>query len=172
MYQKIKNHLVKPPKSTGAELKGTVVTFAAMCIVCTVFIATLLSSGCNEKIEPSKIDDTTSNESQKSVANYLVPKEDLPEWLNKVIEQLCNEYAGKPFIGVNQQAAIYRGVWKERTAYWISHVFSSCMFCTQYENGEFVELHEIESQNFIEKIKNWDLIFEIAKGEIVSKDLQ
>lgn len=164
--------IVKPLKRTKAKLKDTVATVASLCIVCTVFIALLLSSGCNEKIASSEIDDTTFKESQKSVPIFFVPTEDIPEWLNKVIERLCDEYAGKPFPGVNQQAAIYRGVWKERTAYWISHLFSSCMFCTQYENGEFVIPNEIESQNFIETIKNWDLIFEIAKGEVVSKSSQ
>jgi len=80
---------VKPLKTKGAKLKGTVATVAALCIVCTVFIASLLSSGCNEKIESSEIDDATilkSLDDAPAVSDSLpwnFPiKPGMPEWRN------------------------------------------------------------------------------------------
>ena len=41
MHFIIKNWLVKPQKMSGAKLKGTVATVAAMCIVCSLFFMTM-----------------------------------------------------------------------------------------------------------------------------------
>ena len=46
MCIKIKNQLMKPQKRTGAKLKCTVATFAAMCIVCMLFFT---APGCGKK---------------------------------------------------------------------------------------------------------------------------
>jgi len=49
MKKIIKNPLIKPSKITGAKFKGTVATVASLCVVCTVFFASLLS-GCEKKM--------------------------------------------------------------------------------------------------------------------------
>ena len=48
MNKIIKILLVKPDKMTGAKLKHIVVTFTSLCVICIVFIASLLTS-CEKK---------------------------------------------------------------------------------------------------------------------------
>jgi len=80
MNKYFKNSLVKPPKRTGAKLKGTVAAVAAMCIACTLFFT---APGCRIQVgdgqEVSGTDPLTSSDfyynEQGEMQNFTVCKD-------------------------------------------------------------------------------------------------
>ena len=125
--------------------------------MCTVFIASLLTSGCNEKgKEHIIIDEFAFFEILGSAPFVTVPKEDLPEWLQQRIERWES--------GENYIARIFRGKWNGRVVYFIRTPFQSCPFCDiSYENGERLVWEERdEILKFTSTSKDWVKIYQIG----------
>jgi len=87
--------LVKSPEREGAN-KGAVAAVVSLCIVCAVFIATLVASGCNEKDDFSKFDEAAFLKSLDDAPVALTSKEIMPEWLQKKLESLWESYVTNP----------------------------------------------------------------------------
>ena len=158
--------LKNPLAKHSAMQKVTVVT---LCIVMTLFST---FSGCKSD-DVSKIDEDTFLKNLESVPFVTVPRDDLPESLNGLIDRMIEDYVGKPsslFPGITKLAEIYRGEWRGQTAYYIRHVYSNCVFCVHSENGErIIWSDDVERQSFIASSKNWELIFLIENGEIIGE---
>ena len=157
MNTNFKNWLVKPPKRTGAKLKGTVATVASLCIVCTVFIASLFVGGCNEKLSPPD-----EPEIPAVVPDSLVAFEKLPKWLQDEIKTFENERLS----GVTM--TVHRGYCEGHAIYFVHNDFMSCTGYYYYEDGVLVVLYEngdlvySYTQSCIYSgYKNWPLIYKI-----------
>jgi len=166
MNTNFKNWLVKPPKRIGAKLKSTVATIASLCIVCTVFIAMLLSSGCNQKVESSNIDDRSCFEKLNDAPVALVPKEELPKWLNEMIEL----YEGKTEqgMGIPSPARFYRGIWNGGVTYFISCLYHNCPFCYVFDgkgNNIVWTGDGDDVTKFCSASKDWVLIYQTGNQE-------
>jgi len=164
MNRKIKNPLDK-------NQKGTVATFMALCVVCTVFIAAVLSGGCNEKDGFSKIDEGEFFANLKSAPFVIVPREELPDWLNDWIDLISEDFVGKPITGVSRQAEVHRGKWKEQTIYNVWSVHSNSLLCIRNEKGEDMEVSTgdvFNRDDFFSKSKDWELIYQIVEGVVTT----
>jgi len=150
---------MKPKKTKGAKLKGTVAAVATMCIVCSVFIASLMTSGCNEK-ESSKMDDESFFKNLIEAPLALSSKDYLPEWLKETVEYL--ESGGE--LGIPGKAQFFRGSWNKQVTYYIRYALASCLICDVfYENGKRIvwkDLHEAEK--FKSESKDWVKIYQIG----------
>jgi hypothetical protein len=158
MNRTIKIPLVNPDKMTGAKLKGTVAAVATLCIVCAVFIATLLASGCKERESSSTIDDATLLKNIDNAPVAIVPKGDLPEWLQAKIEYQWEHYVTNPI--PKSWLVILRGEWNKHTFYHFWHALSSDNAEVYYEDGT-------KPSFFPNEIKNWVLIYKIFDGVVV-----
>ena len=144
------NKLIKIPFD---KQKGTAAT---LCIVCTVFIVLLMTSGCSLKgeSESSFIDDAAFLKRLHGAPVALVSKDVLPEWLQEMIMEFEGAYENDSFIQ-DATIKIYKGEWENLSVYTVQHPYSSCITClTANENGE----------SFLEygKVKNWVLIYQIG----------
>jgi len=168
MNKYLKNSLVKPPKRTGAKLKGTVAAIASLCIVCTVFFASLLASGCNEKEDSSKIEEGVFLENLNNAPVAFVSKETLPDWLISKIGIF--ESFGESSISTALQ--VFRGIWNGKATYFLKFV-SNCPFCdVYYENGERIEWNNgIEVDKFVSQSKDWKLIYQVGNQNFSSKSV-
>ena len=128
----------------------------------------LVFFGCKEDKNAQKMDEESFVESLKSAPSVNVSREDLPEWLNQISDDLIISYVGKPTYTSLMPAAIYRGIWDKRTVYYITHPNSNCALCFYYEKGERIHLdRQEEIDKFYTLSKNWELIFQILDGVIV-----
>ena len=117
--------------------------------------------GCKTDDLSSKIDEDTFWEKLQSAPFVVVPKEELPEWVNQIIEDLTISYV------VNQPpgtfARIYRGKWDKRTVYYITDSLSSCALCFWDEKAQRIQLNtQKDYDKFYALSKNWELIFEVV----------
>ena len=159
----------KPPKMTGAKLKGTVAAIASLCIVCTVFFASLLTSGCNEKNESSIMDFGTFLQSLNDAPVALVSKDNLPKWLKERID--LYEGIGSEF-GLPSPGRFYRGTWNGRVIYFISSPAHSCPMCdVYYENGERIiwSGDGRDTEKFRSESKGWVLIYQTGNQGLFQK---
>jgi len=157
--KKFNNWLVKPKKTKWAKFKGTVATVASLCIVCTVFIASLLSSGCNKKEDFSKMEDF------KSAPFVYVPREELPKWLNEWINCATSDFVGVTII--SRQVEVHRGKWKGETVYNVWSANSSSLLDVRNEKGEKIEVspgNVFNREEFFSKSNGWELIFQMVGG--------
>jgi len=164
MNANLKNCLVKPKKRTGAKLKGTVATIASLCIVCTVFFASLLAGGCNQKVESSNIDDRSFFEKINDAPVALVSRGELPVWLNKIVE--IYEVGGE--LGIPSPARFYRGIWNGRVTYFISCLYHNCPFCYVFDgNGNNIVWtgDGDDVTKFCSISKDWVLIYQTGNQE-------
>ena len=140
-------------------------TAVALCMVFFFF-------GCNVKEEAEKIDENSFLKNLESAPFVKVSNEDLPEWLNKRINNMISEFIGKPLPGeLPKQAEVHRGKWNEQTVYNVWTIYSSSLICIFNENGENIEwLPYVDSftrEDFFSKSNNWELIFRIENGKFV-----
>ena len=145
------NKLIKIPFD---KQKGTAAT---LCIVCTVFIVLLMTSGCSRESELSSTDDRSFFQKLNEAPVVLVPKDELPKWL---IEKVG-------FYGMDAERdvllpKVFRGIWNGRVTYFLQIYFSSCVMCdTYYENGEKINWAVQDGHNsdkFCSESKDWVLI--------------
>ena len=143
------------------RLQGTV---AMLCMVCTVFIAILLASGCSVKNESPIMDDRSFIQKINEAPVALVSKDEFPEWLIEKIE--FHETYKSPL-------KIFQGIWNGHVMYFLQMYFSSCFMCgTYYENGEIIVWADgIEADKFGSQSKDWVLIYELTLEQIVSESL-
>ena len=93
MFKKIKNQLMKPPKRTGAKLKGTVATFAAMCIVCMLFFCSCKKdvSNVNKDVIDTTVYIVIVNEALEDRLNPDSPSYFGDKFVNEIeVFYLCN----------------------------------------------------------------------------------
>ena len=114
--------------------------------------------GCQDRVEPQKVDGLMIFEKLNSAPFVNASKEDLPDWLIPHIELF--EYGGE--LGIPSPARFYRGTWNGRVTYFI-RAFFNCPFCnTYYENGEnIVWTDASEVDNFCATSKDWKLIYKV-----------
>ena len=149
-----------------AKPKGTVATFATLCIVCAVFFATLLAGGCNGKGEFPKFDE---DEEPNPIPIVYATSEDLPEWLNEWIDLACGDLIGVTSLGNITQVEVHKGKWEEQTVYNTWSVNSNSLLNIRNEEGERIEapLGDVfNRQDFFSENNNWELIFQIVGGEV------
>jgi len=121
--------------------------------------------GCKE--EPQMIDGEMFAKNLESAPFVTVPQEELPDWVNQIIDDYTIAYAERPYFGTIVQ--IFRGEWNKRTVYYIVQQFECCPFRFYDENYEQIPLIGQEDyNNFYTLSKNWELIFEIANRSFQS----
>jgi len=156
-----KNPLVKPPEKKWAQFKGTGATVAALCIVCTVFFASLLASGCNEKEDLSKMDEAAFLESLVDAPEALTAKVIFPEWLQKKLESLWESYVINPI--PKSKLLIYSCDRDNSKIYYLWYSTSSDHFLFYREDGTKLPIDQILSET-----NDWKLVYQIEDGVIAS----
>jgi len=160
------NKLIKIPFD---KQKGTVAT---LCIVCTVFIVLLMTSGCSLKGESelSSTDDRSWIQKLNEAPVDLVPKDQRPDWLNETIELF--ETGGH--LGIPSPLTVFRGLWNEHVVYYLLNLKNCGMCGVYYENGEEIiwavpGLQDgLNVKKFESESNNWVIIYELSLEQIVS----
>jgi hypothetical protein len=154
MYKYFKFSTVEPRKISGAKLKGTVATVASLCIVFTIFFASLFAGGCKEKEDFSKTDDASFLENLDNAPVGLVSFETIPEWLQDEIKTFKAESGSFNYF------VAYKGVWESKSIYYVNTSFHNCFCDFRYENG--VEIEMSIREKVYATSKNWVLIYQLG----------
>jgi hypothetical protein len=121
---------------------------------------------CNKKENSNE-----QNVTQRGVSWYqlnsaplaVVSKENLPEWLFVMIEEIEN-INSDDFDMINVQ--IFMGEWKNNTVYYVYNSFNSCLFCDIYyddgTNMNFTLNNDLS--DFLENSEKWVIIYEFGDG--------
>ena len=145
MINKLKNHYaLQRARQIGAA--------AMLCMLCVLF-------GCKENKDEQKMDEERFLKDLESAPVAIVPKEDLPEWLQAMIEFDWEHYVVNP--AHKSWLEIYRGEWNKRTVYHYCHAFSSNNAEIYYDDGTKT-LFETTTVPDI----NWVLVYQIYDGVV------
>jgi len=137
-------------------------------ILIVLLCVVLGCSNCaaNKPCEPENAPDYFVAFYEKLYATSLadVPKESLPEWLVFKLNELENEYGDQ----LNRiLARIHKGEWKNRTVYFVSRPFNSCLLCEVFDD-EGKQLvwasDDPEIVNFCTTSKNWTIVYEFGEA--------
>ena len=116
-----------------------------------------LSFGCSKD---KNSDSGVSWEKLESAPFVAISKKNAPEWLVFKIGEYESIYSKAPLLF---HARIFKGEWKRRTIYFVSHSYQSCLYCEiYYEDGEAIESNAV-FENFRSTSKNWALIWKIGE---------
>ena len=118
----------------------------------------LVFFGCKEDKEAQKMDEEALLKELASAPVAIVPKEDLPEWLQAKIEYLWELYVVRP--SHKSWLVIYRGEWNKRTVYHLWHSSSSNCAEIYYDDGT-KPLFGTMIPNL-----NWVLVYQIVDGVV------
>jgi hypothetical protein len=164
MYKYFKFQTVEPRKISGAKLKGTAATIASLCIVCAVFFASLLSSGCNEKEDFSKVDEKAFLENLESAPFVYVPRSERPGWLNEWIDRASSDFFG--VTSIYKQVEVHRGNWKNQKVFNLWSMHSNSLLSIRNEKGESIEVSvsSFNRDEFFSKSNGWELIYQLIEG--------
>jgi len=137
--------------------------------------------GCSENSgtlinddDDDALEDVLAEEAEEfdEASVLFVPREELPEWLCERIDCYIEDYIKKRMPG--KFVRIKKGEWEDRTVYTIEESFGYTIeqalninvIGIFYENGkqppcinEDCALNESETKVFMEKFKDWDVIF-------------
>ena len=146
---------------TFLERKCTFLGLTPMILVCFLILAL---AGCNAGMESSINDEMMLPESSEGWPVNLLPREEIPDWLNAKIDELVKLH-GPSSPDPEGLYIVFTGSYEKRTVYFILNGWSSCFPCEIYdENGK-----KINSE--ISGIKDWVVIWEMLGGVITTNQV-
>ena len=172
---KVMNIIRKYLAKRKAKPKGTVASFATLCIVCTVFLAALFAGGCNERENVSEVDAETFLANLKSSPFVYVPEEGRPDWLNEWIELASSDLLEIMTLVPGSILEVHRGKWDGQTVYnvWSVYTYTSFLDIRNEKGDRLNETLGIlgapfGKNDFFSKSNGWELIFQIKDGAVTT----
>ena len=152
-----------------ARQGGTGAKPVVLCIVSVLFFAAV-SFGCKENKNEQKMDEETLLINLESAPDVIIPREDLPGWLQERIDFF--ETGGGT--GIPQQLKVLRGLWNGRVVYFLQFL-SNCFSCDVFfESGERIVWTDYggNSDRFFSESKDWTLVYQVVPDyEVIGKSL-
>ncbi|MDR0748004.1 MAG: hypothetical protein LBF62_00335 [Tannerellaceae bacterium] len=121
-------------------------------LLCSIFLA-----GCHNKEEPP---DEIKKPDPNEYIQWFVDKEEIPQWLADEINRYETMYAPKASLA---KVIVFRREWKGQTIYNIYEIYSYIGPRMHYENGEYVNLSNIDdTEKNIFYTEGWKVIYEFG----------
>ena len=131
-------------------------------VIAALVVSAAFQFGCSKKAETSN-ETVYAYQFGYNVPVAIVPKEELPEFLRDWIDYLWESYVEKPLTGTSVE--IFRGEWKNRSVYYLSHSLSSYAVDVRYHDGTQIDWSNGDNfEGFYSKNSNWVLIYQIKSG--------